>query len=103
MTFENTILVVGGTLMGLLAGLLSVFSFAIVPALRSLNAKQHLAAMQAINVKIVNAVFLIIFFGPQRPDAAGGVPAPDALTLAGCCASYHRGERRDHRRKCAPE
>lgn len=65
MTFENTILVVGGTLMGLLAGLFSVFSFAIVPALRSLNAKQHLAAMQAINVKIVNAVFLIIFLGPS--------------------------------------
>lgn len=56
---------VGGTLTGLLAGLFSVFSFAIVPGLRSLNAKQHLAAMQAINVKIVNAVFLIIFLGPS--------------------------------------
>ena len=64
MTFENIVLVVGGTLTGLLAGLLYSFSVAIVPALRSLKATQHIAAMQSINVKIINPIFFLSFFGP---------------------------------------
>ncbi len=64
MTFENIILLVGGTLTGLLAGVFYAFSVAIVPALRTIKAMQHIAAMQAINVKIINPVFMLSFLGP---------------------------------------
>ena len=64
MTIENVILVIGGTLTGLFAGLLYAFNVAIVPALRSIKGTQHIAAMQAINVKIKNPVFFLSFFGP---------------------------------------
>jgi uncharacterized membrane protein len=64
MKFEDIVLVVGGTLTGLLAGVFYAFSVAIVPALRSIKGTQHIAAMQAINVKIENPVFFLSFFGP---------------------------------------
>lgn len=64
MLFEDIVLVVGGTCTGLLAGVFYTFSVAIVPALRSLKGTQHIAAMQAINVKIENPVFFLSFFGP---------------------------------------
>jgi uncharacterized membrane protein len=64
MTFENVVLVVGGTLTGLLAGLLYAFNVAVVPALRSIKGTQHIAAMNAINDKIKNPVFFLSFFGP---------------------------------------
>lgn len=62
--FEDIVLVVGGTLTGLFAGLLYAFNVAFVPALRQLKAKAHIAAMQAINRKILNPVFFLSFFGP---------------------------------------
>lgn len=65
MTFENLVLVVGGTLSGLLAGVFYTFNVAIVPALRKLKGTQHIAAMQAINEKIKNPVFFLSFFGPS--------------------------------------
>jgi uncharacterized membrane protein len=64
MTFEAIVLVVGGTLSGLSAGVMYTFSVAIIPALRSLAAKRHLVAAQMINVKIVNPVFMLSFLGP---------------------------------------
>lgn len=64
MTFENLVLVVGGTLTGLIAGLLYAFNVAFVPALRAIKGTQHIAAMQAINKKIENPVFFLSFFGP---------------------------------------
>lgn len=64
MTLENIILVIGGTLSGLMAGLFYAFDVAIVPALRSIKGTQHIAAMQAINQKIQNPVFFLSFFGP---------------------------------------
>jgi len=65
MTLENIILVVGGTLTGLLAGLLYAFNVAVVPALRHMKGTQHIAAMQSINEKIKNPVFFLSFFGPS--------------------------------------
>jgi len=65
MTFENIVLVVGGTLTGLMAGLLYAFNVAIVPALHHLKGTQHIAAMQSINKKITNPVFFLSFFGPS--------------------------------------
>ena len=63
MKLEDIVLVVGGTLTGLLAGVFYAFSVAFVPALRSIKGTQHIAAMQAINVKIENPVFFLSFFG----------------------------------------
>lgn len=64
MTLENIVLVIGATFTGLLAGLFYTFNVAVVPALRSIKGTQHIAAMQAINLKIKNPVFFLSFFGP---------------------------------------
>lgn len=64
MTVENIILVIGGTLSGLVAGVFYTFNVAVVPSLRSLKPKEHITAMQAINLKIKNPVFFLSFFGP---------------------------------------
>ncbi|MBA2677298.1 MAG: DUF1772 domain-containing protein [Ktedonobacteraceae bacterium] len=78
MKFEDTVLVVGGTLTGLSAGLFYTFNGAIIPALRHLKGAQHIIAMQSINEKIENPVFFLSFFGPTL-----------LLPLA---AFLHRGE-----------
>lgn len=64
MNFEDIILIAGGTLTGLLAGVFYDFSVDIVPALRSVKGSQHIAVMQAISKKIENPVFFLSFFGP---------------------------------------
>ncbi|GHO49280.1 DUF1772 domain-containing protein [Ktedonospora formicarum] len=64
MQLNNIVLIVAGTLTGLDAGLLYAFSVAVVPSLRALKGTQHIAAMQTINVKILNSVFFLGFFGP---------------------------------------
>jgi uncharacterized membrane protein len=64
MTIENIVLVVAGTLTGMIAGVYYTFNVAIVPALRAITGTQHIAAMQAINDKIKNPVFFLSFFGP---------------------------------------
>jgi uncharacterized membrane protein len=64
MTLENILLVLGGTLTGLLAGVFYAFNVAVVPALRRLKAREHIAAMNAINDKIKNPIFFLSFFGP---------------------------------------
>lgn len=65
MSLENTILVTGGVLTALHAGLLYDFSVDIVPALRSTKGTTHISMMQAINRKIENPVFFLSFFGPM--------------------------------------
>jgi uncharacterized membrane protein len=62
--FENLVLVAGGVLTALHAGLLYDFSVDIVPALRSLKGSSHISMMQAINAKIENPIFFLSFFGP---------------------------------------
>src|SRR5690349_17974548 len=64
MNFEDLVLIVGGTLTGLLAGVFYAFNVAFVPALRSVKGTRHIAVMQAVNVKIENPVFFLSFFGP---------------------------------------
>jgi uncharacterized membrane protein len=64
MNFEDIVLVIGGTLTGLSAGVYYTFNVAVVPALRFLRGTRHIAAMQAINTKIENPVFFLSFFGP---------------------------------------
>jgi uncharacterized membrane protein len=65
MNVENTILVTGGVLTALHAGLLYDFSVDIIPALRSTKGTTHISMMQAINRKIENPVFFLSFFGPM--------------------------------------
>lgn len=64
MNLENAVLVTGGTLTGLMAGLFYAFNVAVVPGLRNATATQHIAAMQGINAKIQNPIFFLSFFGP---------------------------------------
>jgi uncharacterized membrane protein len=65
MSIENTVLVTGGVLTALHAGLLYDFSVDIVPALRSTKGTTHISMMQEINRKIENPVFFLSFFGPM--------------------------------------
>ena len=48
---------------GLMAGLFFAFSISVMGALRRLPANEGMAAMQAINVAIVNPLFLVVFLG----------------------------------------
>lgn len=64
MTTENIVLVAGGILAGLHAGLLYDFSVDIVPSMRKLSAKAHIEMFQAIDKTITNALFFPSFFGP---------------------------------------
>lgn len=64
MMIGNVVLVIAGTLTGLLAGLFYTFNVGIVLALRSVNPKAHIEVMQQINTKIENMVFFPSFFGP---------------------------------------
>jgi uncharacterized membrane protein len=63
-SLENLVLIIGGTLTGLIAGVYYTFNVAIVPALRAANPTHHIAVMQAINDKIKNPVFFLSFLGP---------------------------------------
>lgn len=55
---------------GLIGGAFFVFSVAVMPALRRLPAREGMAAMQSINVVIVNPVFLGVFIGTALLSAA---------------------------------
>jgi len=48
---------------GLMAGLFFVFSVAVMKAFARLPSTEGIAAMQAINVAIINPMFLTVFFG----------------------------------------
>lgn len=62
-SLTNIVLVVGGVLTALQAGLMYDFNVDTVPALRSINGKAHITMMQAINKKIENPGFFLSFFG----------------------------------------
>lgn len=48
---------------GLMAGLFFVFSVAVMKAFARLPSAEGIAAMQSINVAIINPIFLTVFFG----------------------------------------
>lgn len=64
MTVENIVLVAGGVLAGLHAGLLYDFSVDVVPSMHKLKPKAHIEMFQAIDKTITNALFFPSFFGP---------------------------------------
>jgi uncharacterized membrane protein len=88
MTLANVILVLAGTLTGLMAGLSYGFTVAVIPGLRDLKPKEHITAMQAINIRILNPLFAVSFVGPGvlLPLAAflhrGGASFPWLLAAA---------------------
>jgi uncharacterized membrane protein len=64
MTLESVVLVGGGVLSGLHAGLLYDYAIDIVPSMRKLGARAHIEMFQAIDKTIANALFFPSFFGP---------------------------------------
>jgi uncharacterized membrane protein len=54
---------------GLMAGVFFAFSVSVMRALKRLPEKQGIAAMRAINVAILNPVFLVVFFGTAAASA----------------------------------
>lgn len=64
MTAENIVLLAGGVLAGLHAGLLYDFAIDVVPSMRKLKPKAHIEMFQAIDKTITNALFFPSFFGP---------------------------------------
>jgi uncharacterized membrane protein len=74
---------------GLVGGLFFVFSVTIMAALGKLSPATGIAAMQSINVTIVNGAFLSVFMGTAMTCVAlivgcifGWVPAGSTLVLA---------------------
>jgi len=60
---------------GLMAGLFFVFSTFMMTALARLGAPQGIAAMQSVNVTILNPLFLIVFMGTAVLSLITGVAA----------------------------
>jgi uncharacterized membrane protein len=60
---------------GLMAGLFFVFSGFMMTALARLGAPQGVAAMQSVNVAIINPVFLAVFMGTAVLSLATSVAA----------------------------
>jgi len=88
LAFPLTLLAALGS--GLMAGLFFVFSAVIMAALDRLPASQGMAAMQSINVAIINPIFLVIFLGTAMVSVAliiiailGWSGAPSAWWIAG--------------------
>jgi uncharacterized membrane protein len=59
----RTLLVVATSLLGLSAGLFATFSYVVMPGLRRTGDATFVQAMRAINVAILNPVFVVVFVG----------------------------------------
>jgi len=60
---------------GLVGGMFFAFSTFVMPALGALPASQGIAAMQSINVKVINAWFMTAFLGTAGTSVAAVVVA----------------------------
>jgi uncharacterized membrane protein len=74
---------------GLMAGLFFVFSVAVMPGFGRVTAAHGLPAMQAINVAIINPVFLLVFLGTAATSA--GIIIASLLNWAEGAAYYVAG------------
>jgi uncharacterized membrane protein len=63
-TFADIVLVAAGTLTALSAGVMFAFTVAYNPAGRRVPDDVYVRILQAINVSIVNPVFLVAYLGP---------------------------------------
>jgi hypothetical protein len=86
---------------GLNAGLFFIFSVCIMGALARLPAEQGIAAMQAINVVILNPLFLLVFMGTAVLSLVrknGKTQLAAALALAHLCGpELDDGQGRRHK------
>lgn len=73
-TLTSVVLSVAIVTNGLLAGLFFVFAVAICPGLRAVDDRSFVTAFRAINIAIVNPLFLLVFF-------AGPITAVGATVL----------------------
>ena len=79
---------------GIVAGVFFAFSSFIMAALARLPANQGIAAMQSINVTVINPLFMLILFGTGLVCAALGVgvylawPQPRGLLLVAGAVIY---------------
>ena len=96
---------------GLMAGFFFAFSTAVMGGLARRPAAEAMAAMQSINLVVLNPVFRTAFFGtaavcvwchPLFADALGGRPVRRAC-LSGAGSLSRRQRRRDHGFQRAPE
>ena len=71
---------------GIVAGLFFVFSVVIMPALARIPGSAGIAAMQAINIVIIRALFLVVFLGTAVATVALALLAPDPLHLLAAAA-----------------
>ena len=82
---------------GLMAGTFFAFSVFVMPALKRLPQAQGIAAMQAINIAVINSLFLLVFLGTALFSLVLAVAAvldmkqPGALWLLTGCALYLAG------------
>jgi uncharacterized membrane protein len=66
-------LVAAAVTVGLMAGLFAAFAYAVMPGLRRVDDRAFVAAMQQINVAIINPWFLACFLGGLLFTALAGV------------------------------
>jgi len=71
---------------GLMAGLFFAFSVCVIKALARLPTAQGIAAMQAINIVVINPIFLPVFLGTGGLGTVAAVLA--LLTWSGSGALY---------------
>lgn len=87
---RSSVLTGATVLNGLVAGLLAAFSLAVMPGLRRVDDRTFVATMRAINVAILNPLFLLVWVGAPLLAVIGAllvrtrVPAawPFVLTAA---------------------
>lgn len=77
------IVLVAGVGCGLVAGIFLAFSSFVMTALARLPAAQSVAAMQAINVAVINPLFLGLFLGSGVLALLAAVLAPSPYSIAG--------------------
>ncbi len=75
----------------LIAGTFFAFSVFVMPALKRLPAPQGIAAMQSINIAVINSLFMLVFMGTALLSlvlAFVGWKQPNAAWLLVGCALY---------------
>jgi uncharacterized membrane protein len=79
---------------GIVAGVFFAFSSFVMPALARLPANQGIAAMQSINITVINPLFMLVLFGTGLLGAALAVgvylawPQPRGLLLVAGAVIY---------------
>jgi uncharacterized membrane protein len=71
---------------GLIAGLFFFCSVVLMPALARISGPAGISAMQAVNVVIIRALFLVVFLGTAAAALALAVLAPRPLHLLAAAA-----------------